>query len=214
MVVEGIADIVFMKDFIEVHYGYTLNSKIKNSQIVEIELTKGDDIIIIYQLFGKNPDNNIIKNLQQRINSFSATAILCIFDSDNDFVIAKSNLKSIFDFDTNISENNFYLFPNNRDLGDLEVLLEKVVVNENIMVCWKNFEECIIASNDSLTIPARKSKIHTYLEVLNPDNDFGKKNCKEINRDYKDKTKWKLNDTNIIEINNLLSFLNQYIKNE
>ena len=90
-------------------------------------------------------------------------------------------------------------------------MLELIAVERNVFECWDQFEGCINGKNENFTIPAKKSKIHTYLEVLNPNTKKGKDSCKEVNRNYKDLTKWKLNDLEIQSVQNLKSFLEKYI---
>lgn len=213
ILVEGIADIVFIKDFIELHHNYQLISKIKDSKTIEIELYKkdSDKYITIYQLEGKNPDSNVVKRLEQRLNNYEPENLLAIFDADENYGLSIKNLESIFSSFQNYDESNIFLFPNNNDDGDLESFLENIVIENKIIECWEGFEHCINNLNKSLSIPAKKSKIHTYLEVLNDNSKEGKKLCKEVNRDYKDKSKWKLDDVNVECVRKLKLFLDNYL---
>jgi hypothetical protein len=209
IVVEGINDMIFLKDFISVHFDYQLKSNIKNNSTIEIELISGNDTIIIQQIFGNSPDENILKNLKQKINSYQPNDVIYIFDADLDYNETKKKIKQTFSL---INENIVYLFPNNRDAGDLECLLENIAKKVEILDCWESFENCLVEiSTIEVSIPAKKSKIHTYLETLEPNTKLGKQNCKEINRNYKDIEKWNIKDTKSDYINSLLSFLNKYI---
>ena len=64
--------------------------------------------------------------------------------------------------------------------------------------CWNDYEESlkkikIPGRNIPLTIPARKTKIYAYLEVLLGQSKKQKKLIKEMNRDYQNINHWDLN---------------------
>ncbi len=208
IIVEGINDIVFLKDFLEVHFGCKTEIKLKSDTVL-LEISD----IIIYSTKGKDVAGTRKQNLIQEINKREPKNIIFIFDADNDYKTAESNILDICSGNDCLNEAKYFLFPDNENIGDLENILESIVVEKNVFECWNNFEECISSKNNVYTIPAKKSKIHTYLEVLNPNTKSGKDNCKEVNRDYKDKTKWNLDDLDIVAINKLKSFLNQFINN-
>lgn len=211
ILVEGIADLVFIKDFIIFHHNYCSlgNGKI-DSKTKEITLGNGNNEVKIFCIGGKDLDKDNKQILLQKYNKFNANDLLVIFDADDNLNEARENIKSFINFQ-NIEEKQIFLFPNNKDNGDLESFLEEIVVEIEVLNCWKSFENCILNTNKGFTIPARKSKIHTYLEVLSPNNKEGKKSCKEVNRDYKDTEKWNIGDLSIKCVNGLKSFLDNYI---
>ena len=209
IIVEGINDIVFIKDFLEIHFDYISTEELKSNTV----LLEVNDIVI-FSTKGKDINETKKQNLVQEINKRKPENIVFVFDADDNYKDAEENIKEICKYDEVLKDSKCFLFPDNEDAGDLESVLEAIAIEKNILDCWVGFEECVISKNHKFTIPAKKSKIHTYLEVLNPNTKKGKENCKEVNRNYKDKTKWNLDDKNISVINNLFSFLKQYLYNE
>lgn len=211
ILVEGIADLVFIKDFVEIHYGYSMGSVKIESNTKEIVINKDTDSIVIYVFDGKDLDSkgNKIQRLEQSYNRNPPEFFIIIFDADENVEESRKDIISNMSSFRKVKEEEIFLFPNNRDNGDLECLLEKIVKENRILECWNNFEICVSRINSNFTVPAKKSKIHTYLEVLNDKGE--KKACKEPNRDYKDSSKWDLRNTSIDCVNRLKSFLDQYL---
>jgi hypothetical protein len=184
--VEGIADKVFIHDFISFHFNIQLDDK-------NIITTEG------WNLVEKNAQNSGMIINQMQINSDNNGTNLVIFDADNDFETRKSQIlawrdKQQVDFE-------LFLWPDNKKNGDLEVMLENIInpVNQPIFDCWSKYENCLkkvtIEGRDTqLTLPARKTKIHGYLETLYGPSNKQKKKAKEPNRDYRNEDHWNLND--------------------
>jgi hypothetical protein len=183
IIVEGIADKKFLEDYLS-HLGTDKN----NFKVICIN--GKDNLSYFENEFKKNTNNGELN--------------LIIFDTDNDFNIRKEFLLNFKE--ENELEFQLFLFPNNKDEGDLETLLENIIPENNveIMNCWSNYENCISSLNRKLTIPANKSKIHTYLEVLLDDTQKGKKKAKEKNRDYKDKDHWNLDSDYLLSLKEFL----------
>ena len=213
ILVEGIADLVFIKDFIEVHFGYLHNSivKIKEDTIDITIFHKNENSIKIFVLGSKEAlDNeNTSKKVTSEINKESYHYTILILDADENVEVSKELANK---YVNNLSLSNSYLFPDVENVGDLETILENIQVDQNIADCWSNFEDCIQGKDVAYTIPAKKSKIYTYLEVLNPNTKRGKENCKERNRNYKDTQIWKISDLNNPYILKLKTFLDPYLK--
>jgi hypothetical protein len=213
ILVEGIADLVFIKDFIEIHnsYFYTSTQKI-DDKTKEINIVHDNESFVkIFVLRSKEAlDNgNTFKLIKSEINKEDYNNIILILDADENFDNSETLAQKYL---TDLNMTNFYLFPNNEEIGDLETILENIQVDKNIANCWSKFETCINESGEGYTIPAKKSKIHTYLEVLNPNTNKGKDNCKERNRNYKDIAIWTLSDLKNPYILKLKTFLDQYLK--
>jgi hypothetical protein len=91
-----------------------------------------------------------------------------------------------------------FLLPNNEDEGDLETLLERIInpANQPILDCWQSYEQCLgkIPRDGmvSLTLPARKSKIYSYVEVLHGSSEKEREQAKEALRDYTNTHDWQL----------------------
>lgn len=212
ILVEGIADLVFIKDFIEIHNGYfyKLTQKIdENTKEITIN-HESENSIKIFVLGSKEAldDKNKFILVSSEINKEDYNNIILILDADENFDNSKTLAQKYL---TDLNMTNSYLFPNNEEVGDLETILENIQVDKNIANCWSKFETCINESGEGYTIPAKKSKIHTYLEVLNPNTKKGKDNCKERNRNYKDITIWTLSDVTNPYILKLKNFLDQYL---
>lgn len=212
LLVEGIADLVFLKDFIEVHFEYKCAAELKidgkTKDITAIQDGKSLKIIILGSkeaLDNKNTTQFILSD----INKENYSHKLIILDTDDDL---ESTKKQIEKYTETLGLTDHYCFPNNNDIGDLETILENIQFDLAIADCWSKFEDCINNIKPGYTTPARKSKIHTYLEILNPNTNQGKENCKERNRDYKNKIIWRLEDIQNPYISNLKTFLDQYLQ--
>ena len=212
ILVEGIADLVFIKDFIEVHFDYIYNSneKIKENT-TEINSKKGNgNLIKIFVLGSKEAlkNENTSKKVTSEINKESYDYTVLILDADESVEASKELADN---YVNDLSLSNSFLFPDDENVGDLETILENIQVDQNIADCWSNFENCIHGKDVAYTIPAKKSKIHTYLEILNPNTNAGKQNCKERNRNYKDTQIWSINDLTNPYNEKLKTFLDQYL---
>jgi len=89
-----------------------------------------------------------------------------------------------------------FLFPNHRDDGDLEVLLERIInpAHQDIFDCWADYEGCLSARARGYTVPGRKTKIYGYMEALHGTSKSQKEKAKEQNRDYFNTAHWDLNN--------------------
>ncbi len=139
---------------------------------------------------------------------------LVIFDADTDFKKRESELlewkeKHRVNFE-------LFLFPNNEEQGELEDLLERIINPENqpVINCWANFEEALKAiklpwkGEKGLTIPAKKTKIYAYLEVLLGTSRTEKDKIKEKNRDYRNSNHWNLKAP---ALTGLIDFLQKFL---
>jgi hypothetical protein len=179
---EGIADVRFLRDYI--HYiapGFNpKDTIIDTGGWTTIYAQKGAGNVMINTMKG-NMDNGGTN--------------LVIFDADNDFNRRKEEIGAW-------KKNNrlafkLFLFPNNQGPGALEDLLESIIVDTNkpIFECWDKFEDCLQRwagkkIGKALTIPAKKTKIYAYLEVLLKKTE--KEKIKERERDYRHKEHWNL----------------------
>ena len=107
-----------------------------------------------------------------------------------------------------ISESIF-LFPNNKDDGDLEVLMEKMVAPSSehdtfLKVCWKNFSECVNRHGFNRT--TQKSKMNEYTAAFFADTwgDNG------INRSIAEPSLWNWNSHSL---DALYRFIERMINN-
>ena len=195
--VEGDADIKFLHDYIENEFDVSLNAQ-KNSKggiktLNCMQSTNGWTVL-------KSEAGNTFRE-KMRENTSNGINNLVIFDADT------SNNEGGFDnrkneieaWKTEYSLNfELFLFPNNKDDGALEDLLESIINPQNkpILNCWKNFEDCLqtktTCTKNPLTIPAKKSKIYAYVEVLHGETLSEKDKVKDPNRDFKNTQHWDL----------------------
>lgn len=191
MLVEGVADEVFMKAYVK-------------------KIGIPDDIVSIKRCEGYTSlqTQAFVNELQKNIDRGGKN--LVVFDADEDCRSRRDHLMFIkekikVDFD-------LFLFPNNSDAGALENLLEKIINPENqcILDCWTGYEnslsKCIIPwkNPQTPTTPAYKTKIYGYLEALTGTTKEEKKKIKEKERDYLDVNLWDLDSA---ALNPLKEFL-------
>lgn len=197
--VEGEADVRFVKQYCDYLLGYELED--------DIILHTGGWSIIESPKSGEAIRNAMKKNIDNGgIN-------LVIFDADSNFNHRQTEIlswKKKFHMDFEL-----FLFPNNSDIGALEELLERIInpKNQPIFDCWEKYESCIKSKTIEnrlipLTIPAKKTKIHGYLEVLLGPSNSEKSKCKEANRNYLESNYWNLDSENLIP---LKTFLTKYL---
>lgn len=199
--VEGIADIKFLSDYISFKYGVQL----MKDDIIE---TKGWTNIKSDESHGGFVRNKMLQN------SDDEGVNLLIFDADSDY---NDRFKEITDWRTKSKlDFEIFLWPDNSNAGDLEVVLEKIINIKNapIFECWGQYESCLKTKSiegrtSPLTTPTRKTKIYGYLEALLGESKSQKKQIKELYRDYKRSDFWDLNSE---YLNPLKYFLDKYIK--
>ncbi|MEI0562353.1 DUF3226 domain-containing protein [Brachyspira pilosicoli] len=156
--VEGSSD----KDFLELYIKHLKNNgRIRSESNYKIELVGGKD-----QLF-KYKDN---KDKIDKTNDRYAV----IFDSDEDYYQSIDNIKKQFCID---NEDNIFLFPNNKDTGNLEILLEKIAKYKDVLNCFDSYENCINGlkkNNPNINTPAKKSKVYAYMHIFGFKNSIKK----------------------------------------
>lgn len=61
-----------------------------------------------------------------------------------------------------------FLFPDNRSKGNLEALLEQIILpdKQDIFECFENYERCLEERNKGYQLPDKKAKIYSYKEAL------------------------------------------------
>ena len=199
--VEGIADQKFLQDLIAEWYGVQLT---RGGFMDKNERIEPGDIL---NLGGKNcfEDATKMRLLEPmlRILRIEGTSLLIIFDADEFSKEQKAmeTLKQLHGF-------QYFLLPYNgthsvaeRNDGDLESLLQEIICPENQVVfdCWNLYEQCLSGKTTTktntgkFTLPARKTKIHNYVEVLIGDSNSQKALAKEEKRNYRNKDHWNLN---------------------
>ncbi len=155
---EGISDQRFLRDFIEIHYSIFISDK---------DLKSNEYIVNMGSW-------NRLKIQKPKITeTFSDYTSLIFLDADDEKVAEKAGFDATIKFvkelmiDWNWTKYNVFVLPNHQDTGTVEDLLENIIniKHKNIFDCWTGFEKCL-SIDVSLTIPAKKSKIYSYLECL------------------------------------------------
>ncbi|NOQ34689.1 MAG: hypothetical protein GQ569_02190 [Methylococcaceae bacterium] len=195
--VEGIADQKFIADYIE----YIFNIKLKiDTDIIQ---TKG------WTTIASDSGRNFRLEMERNTNDGGIN--LVIFDSDLDF---KKRQIEINEFKVKYKlEFELFLFPKNNEheAGELEDLLEKIINpnNQAILDCWKRYEQCLLGiddnRDDTLTIPAKKSRIYAYLETLVGNSRSEKDKIKDKNRNFQNTSHWNLNSEALQPLKNFLA---------
>jgi hypothetical protein len=199
--VEGIADKKFLFDFISHLYSLTL---------------KSDDIVVTEGWTRIYSEGDEVIKIKMNQNSDNGGVNLLIFDADLDY---QKRFIEIQDWRNQTGVDfEIFLWPNNKDSGDLETLLEKIInpINSPIFDCWENYETCLQSKTIEgrsipLTIPARKTKIYGYLESLLGVSKSEKEKIKEKSREYKNTDHWDLNSH---YLDSIKSFLDKYFSND
>lgn len=199
IIVEGIADQCFLIYYLKHLYACDISSEdvIKCGGWTTLNSLKleGEEI---RQALRKNSDNGGVN--------------LIIFDADTDIEQRRNEIKTW----GSVHDLNFELFllPDNETQGALEELLEQIInpVNQPIFDCWQMYEENLLKQEipgrtpPPLTIPAKKTKIYGYLEVLLGNSSKEKERIKENKRDYSKTEHWNLNSE---VLRNLKEFLDR-----
>lgn len=219
ILVEGKGDQKFIADFLEEHYDVYLKRERRSES--NNNAFKADGVVLFYT----NGIGNFKKFAQiLQLNSEKGGHNLAIFDADYpDSYQKHGGFQARL---THLQQQanqagvgvNFYLFPNHKDDGDLEILLENIIfpANKVIFDCWQQYEKAIRQlknphnNNEPFTISSRKTKIYAYLECLLPNTVEGKKLVKDPHRNYRNKQHWELHNDKNQYIRALKAFLDKY----
>lgn len=201
---EGISDQRFLRDFLKVHYNINISDEdLKKNQFIE-----------------NMGSWNKLKLLEQKIKeSYSEYTSLIFLDADDEKVTDKPGFDATIKFVAelmatwNWSKYDIFVLPNHQDTGTVENLLENVINKQHSQIfdCWNEFENCL-SKNKSLTIPAKKSKIYSYLECLHGVTNQEKDKCKDPYRDFQDENLWEIRNLENPYILKLKEFLDKHLK--
>ncbi len=185
--VEGIADVTFLRDYFL--YFFPEAEPIKyNIKEKEVKINLNDNSITIKGIGGCSAVKN---NLKPRLEEITDQNIELIIIQDTDNMEIKdggfenrikylNQIKLDLDIDFDI-----FLFPNNKDNGDLETLLLSIVIEEKYVPYYTNYENYALnlttfsqkQFSDELLLD--KQKVFSYFQAYQ-----GIKNSKEENRKY------------------------------
>ena len=193
--VEGIADVVFLRQYVKHLYGVELDA----------------DSIINVDGWEKIKNEEFITQL--RHNSDDAGINLVIFDADKDCEARRTELEKVAQ-DNGVAFDLF-LFPNNADSGELETLLMRIInpQNQPVAECWDRYEDDLKKQSvpwktpTTPTTPSIKTRVYAYLEALVGESKSQKKLIKEAERKYDNVNHWNLDSS---ELESLKTFLDKY----
>lgn len=179
--VEGIADVVFFKQYIQHCFGIA----VPNERIVNLEGWTNVKGISALQRMRSTTDNGGVN--------------LVILDADTNIESRRNDVLAWKQ--QNGVDFELFLLPNNKDAGALEDLLENIINpnNQPIFDCWEHYEQELVQLDipgrtpPPLTTPAKKTKIYGYLEALLGETRSQKELIKEANRNYGNPQHWNLN---------------------
>lgn len=197
--VEGVTDVKFISDIIS----HKFNVEPKAEWFV---ITGG---------FGKLFSEKSLNQLK-RIQDDEGTNLV-IFDTDKSFDSIEESFEIRHNFLLNKSNESeilikLFLFPNNQDAGDRELLLQQIanpLVYEPVAICYESYFDCLHTYNEeyqrkkgmSLSIPPQRLKRKLTLSNFLSFHDQRKD---EDKRNYADTDFWDLNHP---ALNPLIDFL-------
>ena len=184
--VEGIADVVFFKQYIQ----HCVGISVPDERIVNLEGWTNLKGISALQRMRSTTDNGGVN--------------IVILDADTDFETRRNDILAWKQ--QNGVDFELFLLPNNKDAGALEDLLENIINpnNQPIFKCWEHYEQELVQLDipgrtpPPLTTPAKKTKIYGYLEALLGETRNQKELIKEANRNYENPQHWNL-DSDYLE---------------
>lgn len=144
--------------------------------LVVVEGKSDKDFLSQYALYKKlkfdviNNDGNILKSaiIKQISDAIaSKTRVYIVFDADKSYANTLNRLRN--ELGTLANKVDIFLFPNNKDSGELETLLIDIARQPQFIECFDNYVECV-KSKDIDNINAvdninKKSKMFAYREV-------------------------------------------------
>lgn len=185
---EGKSDIRFLKNFIE-----HIIKNINKFEFINIGGWKGIEKIL----------NELKKN------TFDGIKNVLILDADTEsngggFQKRKKEVKDTIGNDI---QYDLFLFPNNKDDGDLETLLEKIINpnHKGLLECFENYEDCITSKDSIYETPNTKAKMYAYISSFK----LSSEERKDLSKDwlFSNSEYWNLNSKKLYPLENFLCSL-------
>jgi hypothetical protein len=187
LVVEGPADEKFLKDYCAENFSS--------------DMSKVDFIKLDTDWHGLNKFKN------QILRGFDKGGILLILDADtpnhNEGGFNK-RLAAITAWLEKVKVTaQVFLWPNNSNDGNLETLLQNIIVKEHeqIFVCFEKYEECLRAGEKGYVTPNEKAKVYAYAYALSEKGE----EASDVKRNYRNPNVWNLKSDFLQPLNQFLA---------
>lgn len=177
IVVEGKEDYFFLMNYLSYIF------KVSNCCIETLEYNKkGEEVScsiyiakrsLYIELRWINGKDNLVKE-DIRLSIAKGHDIIIVFD-------ANENTKKKVSKKLQGLEYELFLFPDNSNNGNLEDLLEQIILpdKQDIFECFKAYKRCLEERNKGYQLPNQKAKIYSYKEALGAlDKDHKEKQFK------------------------------------
>ncbi|WP_025146055.1 DUF3226 domain-containing protein [Pedobacter jeongneungensis] len=208
---EGIGDQLFIADFIESHFPIILERTYEKFNNDKVLVIKNATIEIIPINGCKQINKLVIKDLFVN-NTERGGKNLLIFDADytgingnNGFTNCNTMIENLKKHPTQPIEFIHFLWPDNKNDGLFENLLEKLIPNDKIEIvrCIESNLECltVLKHIHDIKVPGIKEKISSYLHLFS-------QSTKVMDRSYKS-IFWNLSLENCNELLDLKIFFEQ-----
>lgn len=133
-----------------------------------IQCKNPDFVYKIIENDGNQLKDSVLSQIQKALDS--ANKVYIVFDSDSNYVQTlqgikeRLNTKILQEIQNNIE---IFLFPNNKDDGELETLLSYIIPAESqeMIKCFDKYVECIKFKFPKIENINKKSKMYAYREV-------------------------------------------------
>jgi hypothetical protein len=197
--VEGISDLIFLRDFFINAIDDSLSVTLDKNDQKNIKLTISDNINFPIDALFTGGYTSIKKYFKIRIAEYvdMGYQIVLIYDTDNPKILNGGYSERVKYLQKIAEEFNvkftIFLFPNNRDNGDLETLLIDIVNETKYQPYYASYSSYANSINSfsssefSKELLCLKHLVFSYFQVY-----FGMKHAKEEYREYK-KEFWEYN---------------------
>lgn len=219
---EGISDQKFLADAIGKWFGVKFERSTGKMKGKDVHIFNGKNEFLsidIQSLEGKNTILNEKQAFQTLKTPFSFNrdnGVLNIVILDADDKVSE-RIEEVEQSRKTLDENfPFFLFPDNKNIGDLETILQNIINPDNQVIfnCWNDYTACLAKiphpqnPKAFLTLPDDKAKIYAYLALV-CDSNSEKKKIEIGLRDYTNSNHWNLDHP---YLNPLKTFLIQHLQ--